>query len=171
MSKKTISFIRQHREDLAGKNNNVDQPYVRRVITVSDDGEVFIDGAGIDQSQLRARISVGVHQGWENSLLRPGNSVLVINEDGDPKRPIIIGSIVEKLDFEPSLKKSSVKEHKAIHFKGKQITFESSGQVIIKCGNSTITMKNDGEIVLRGKKIVSRAAQSNKIKGAAVKIN
>ena len=171
MGERTISYIRQHREDLAGESNKVDRPYVRRVITVSDDGEVFIDGAGIEPPQLRARISVGVHQRWENSLLRPGNSVLVINEDGDPKRPIIIGSVVEKLDFEPILKKSLIKEHTEIHFKGKQITFESSGEVIIKCGNSTITMRNDGEIVLRGKKIVSRAAQSNKLKGAAVKIN
>jgi len=39
------------------------------------------------------------------------------------------------------------------------------------CGKSSLSMEEDGRIVLRGVELTSRASGVNKIRGAAVKIN
>ena len=41
----------------------------------------------------------------------------------------------------------------------------------VRCGESSLTMKRDGKIVVKGRTIVSRASRVNKIKGGSVAIN
>lgn len=52
-----------------------------------------------------------------------------------------------------------------------QIHLEAGDEIQIKCGDGTIMIDKRGKIVIRGNNIVSRARQSNKLKGASVAIN
>jgi hypothetical protein len=49
--------------------------------------------------------------------------------------------------------------------------FEATEEISITCGKSSITLRKDGRVVIKGTDLVSRAARTNKIRGAAVKIN
>ena len=54
---------------------------------------------------------------------------------------------------------------------GERIVFDAKKEIELRCGKSSLIMKNDGKIVIKGTQLVSRASGVNKIKGAAVKIN
>ncbi len=54
---------------------------------------------------------------------------------------------------------------------GDTVTFEAEYEIVLRCGKSEITLTRDGKIVIKGKDVVTRAAQSNRIKGSTVKIN
>jgi hypothetical protein len=57
------------------------------------------------------------------------------------------------------------------HVDVKSIELSASESVAIRAGKSTVTVKADGEVRVRGKNISSRASNLNRIRGGAVKIN
>ena len=54
---------------------------------------------------------------------------------------------------------------------GKKITLSAKDEIILKCGKSSILLRRDGKIVIKGADLISRSSSSNKIKGASVNIN
>jgi hypothetical protein len=52
-----------------------------------------------------------------------------------------------------------------------RLTLKATDSIELTCGESVLSMKEDGKIVLRGKDITTRASGSNKIKGSSVHIN
>jgi hypothetical protein len=52
-----------------------------------------------------------------------------------------------------------------------EIVVEATQGLILKCGESSITMRPDGKILIKGKDLVSHAQRTNRIKGGSVAIN
>lgn len=52
-----------------------------------------------------------------------------------------------------------------------EIVLEARKSLTLKCGEGSITIREDGKILIKGKDLVSRAKRLNRIKGAAVSIN
>jgi hypothetical protein len=48
---------------------------------------------------------------------------------------------------------------------------EGRDEVVLRCGQGSITLRADGKIVIKGTQLVSRASDTNKIRGASVQIN
>ena len=53
----------------------------------------------------------------------------------------------------------------------RRLDLEASDEIRLTCGKSSLVMRRDGTVIVRGVKIVSRASQSNKIRGGTVSIN
>ena len=51
------------------------------------------------------------------------------------------------------------------------LDLEASDEIRLTCGKSSLVLRRDGTVIVRGVKIVSRASQSNKIRGGTVSIN
>jgi hypothetical protein len=58
-----------------------------------------------------------------------------------------------------------------LRFEGKSIALAASESVNIRTGKSTITVTAAGEIQVRGRNILSRASNLNRIRGGGVRIN
>jgi len=54
---------------------------------------------------------------------------------------------------------------------GKRIVVEGQEEVVLKCGEASITLKRDGKLILRGAYVETHAKGVNRIKGGSVKIN
>lgn len=54
---------------------------------------------------------------------------------------------------------------------GKRLVISAEEELVLKCGDSTITLTKEGKITVRGKHLLSRAEAVNRIKGGAVQIN
>ena len=54
---------------------------------------------------------------------------------------------------------------------GRRVVLEAHDEIVLRCGESSISLRKDGKVVIRGRELVSRAAEINKIKGGAVHIN
>jgi hypothetical protein len=105
-----------------------------------------------------------------------GRTVLVfINESG---RPVILGVVAERLWDAPAT--AGITEAQAtlppgeavaVHADKRRLCFEASDEIRLTCGKSSLVLRSDGTLIVRGVNIVSRALQSQKIRGATVSVN
>jgi hypothetical protein len=100
-----------------------------------------------------------------------GRSVLVVFENGDAQRPIIIGVLQESPVVAAHGAQSNARVLHDIQIDGKRITLVAEQEVSLRCGDASITLRADGRVVIKGMEIVSRARGVNKLKGASVLIN
>ena len=86
------------------------------------------------------------------------NRELVLQfELGNAQKPVIMGFL------------SKTDQEKKVEFH-KQVFIEASEEVVLRCGDASITLRNN-RVIIRGKDIVSRARRANKIRGGSVQLN
>ena len=54
---------------------------------------------------------------------------------------------------------------------GKRIVLEGREEVVIKCGEASITLTKAGKILIRGNYVLNRASGVNRILGGSVQVN
>lgn len=54
---------------------------------------------------------------------------------------------------------------------GRRVVLEGRDEVVLRCGEASITLRRDGKLVIRGSHVLSRATARHRIKGASVAIN
>lgn len=98
-----------------------------------------------------------------------GATVVLVFEQGDPRRPIVMGVLQEQSttlrDARPSVPLVSVDADVDRYV----VTAER--EIVLRCGDASITLTRAGKVIIKGAYIVSRSSGYNKIKGAAVDIN
>jgi hypothetical protein len=52
-----------------------------------------------------------------------------------------------------------------------ELVIEAKRNLTLKCGDGSITIREDGKILIKGTELVSHAKQANRIKGGSVAIN
>jgi hypothetical protein len=128
-----------------------------------DDQPLICEVRGLRREIIRARSTV--------SLLTAhiGSSVVVLFEEGDLRRPIIMGVLCDRpllagKDRESQLGVTAQVDDTRLVLSGER-------EVVLRCGAASITLTRAGKILIKGSYIVSRSSGYNKIKGAAVDIN
>ncbi len=86
-----------------------------------------------------------------------GRDVALMFENNDARKPIIIGLMHE----------AGIRVEKD----GAVLDFSSDKEILIRCGESSIHMKSDGQIIIKGREILTRATCNHRIQGGAVHIN
>lgn len=93
-----------------------------------------------------------------------GAPVTLLFEDGDPRRPVIIGKVWQA--------PGQVSAHGlALTVNDERLEVIGEREIVIRCGKASITLTRAGKIVLRGTYILQASSGANKIKGATVHIN
>lgn len=99
-----------------------------------------------------------------------GQQAVVMFENGDLRRPIIMGMVltqpVQPVQTEPvSASKTTVQVD------GESRVIEAEREIVLRCGEASITLTRAGKVIIQGNYILSRSRGYNKIKGAAIDIN
>jgi len=98
-----------------------------------------------------------------------GSNLVVLFDEGDVRRPIVIGVLEEPRAGLPGaavpapLLTAQVDDQK--------IVLKAEREIVLECGDASITLTRAGKVVIKGTYVVSRSSGSNKIRGAAVEIN
>lgn len=107
-----------------------------------------------------------------------GRQVVLAFEQGDPRRPIVLGVLqldpVQADSNEPYKTTAGMLPNstdRRVQVDGRTVQIEAERELVLQCGKSSIVLRASGEVVVKGMKIVSRARQTNKIKGGNVLIN
>ncbi|WP_341675039.1 DUF6484 domain-containing protein [Niveibacterium sp. SC-1] len=137
------------------------QPRAGWIAEVTRDGEVRVDYPGNRHGVLAARSIVDIPSASAAPAGSP-TEVLLCFEAGDPQRPIIMGILRAARIAEPASQTA---------YTGEQLSFTAGQEMSLRCGDSSITLTADGRIVIKGRQLVSRASETNKIRGASVAIN
>lgn len=137
------------------------------LVEITEEGQVFVNYPGNLTNRMEARLIIS---DATLQCARESNvPVLLVFENGDPALPIIVGIIRDKLPAETAIPFDLKK--KDILLDGKKLVFDAKEEIELRCGKSSVILKKNGKIVLKGVDVVSRASRTNKIKGASVKIN
>jgi hypothetical protein len=93
-----------------------------------------------------------------------GSDVAVVFERGDLRQPIIIGSLWQP---ESSLPQEPV----VAELDGQRIALTAKQEIVLRCGNASITLTQAGKVLIRGAYLSSHSSGVNRIKGGSVQIN
>lgn len=115
--------------------------------------------------------------------LNPGDLVLVWLGTTDAGDGVVLGRIgtslsriVEQGTVNPQSSDKTLREQLPSKFDADnkipdELIIEARQCLTLKCGEGSITLREDGKMLIKGKDLVSRATRMNRVKGGAVAIN
>jgi hypothetical protein len=128
------------------------------IAAIDEQGRVFVTTLRGLQQPRAARLCSTLQRDELLYAAATRQTVLLLYENDVP---IIVGLIRDHL---PAPASSPQAPHD-------RLLLEAQEEVVLRCGPGSITLRKDGKVVIKGVDLVSRARQTNRIRGAAVKIN
>jgi hypothetical protein len=89
--------------------------------------------------------------------------VLVWTPVDDDERGILLGRVGPSVGLLPE----AIPEEEM----PEELVIEASKSVTLRVGDGSITIREDGKVLIKGKDLVSHAQRMNRIRGGAVSIN
>jgi hypothetical protein len=152
-----------------------------RLLTGSTLSSLLVNVPVRGPEPLRARTTLPLDSAALERAVLTAQPVTIAFEDGDPARPIVTGFIQPApplnalhtllLSQKSSQTASAHQPRTEARVDGKRVVIEGRDEVVLKCGDSSITLRKDGKVVLRGAYVETHSRGVNRIKGASVKIN
>jgi len=127
-----------------------------------DDRPLIRSDSLLAGERLAARATVAIRRA------QLGRSVVVLCENGDPRLPIIVGVLGDSHEQVPEAPPG---KHAVIRADDERFIVDAEREIVLRCGESSITLTRAGKVIIKGKYVLSRSSGYNKIKGAAVDIN
>jgi hypothetical protein len=148
-----------------------------------------VEYPGNRSGPLRARATVPLGPGTVERAVVTRQGVTLVFENGDPRLPIVTGLLqanepatpFQELLVGPRTATASgsaaarapaeERSPSEARLDGERVVLEGKREIVLKCGDASITLRRDGKMVLRGAYIETYARGVNRIKGGSVKIN
>ena len=117
-----------------------------------------------------------------------GSEVALLFENGDIRRPIVVGVMQASMAIPPAELPESTQETESpasvalldepmqpgeseLIIDGRRIDLQAREEIVLRCGKSSITMTSAGKVIIRGAYVSSKSSGANRIKGGSVQIN
>lgn len=158
---------------------------VGAIVEITEQGVVTVDFAENTGLPIMVR-SILSHVNVDD-LKGQSVKVLLVFENSDIRKPIIAGIInnivfTPKVDLVDEVRTNKNEKHDVTGVSsksesvdavidGKKIVFNANEEILLRCGKSSILLRKDGKIVIKGSNLISRSSSTNKIKGSSVSIN
>jgi hypothetical protein len=144
----------------------------------SKPGNLVVDFEGNAAGPLAARTLAALDDTNLHQALASRPQVVLLFENGDLRLPIVVGllapdpgaALFGSLLRAPIAVPAPTKPTEA-RVDGKRVVLEGTEEVVLRCGDASITLRRDGKLVLRGAYIETTAKGLNRIRGGSVKIN
>lgn len=148
-------------------------PCVGHIVQINAEGQALVDFDANSRGPLLARSIIEVAPEYQQHIgLRL--PVLLVFEDEDMRRPIIMGIIRDTVVPTDPIQSATIETNgiqKYLRADGETLIIDAEEVIELRCGKSSITMRKDGKIFVKGVQITNRASGANKIKGSTVQIN
>jgi len=108
------------------------------------------------------------------SVADVGRQVLVLFEEQDFDKPIIVGALTAAGDSIPTRtadQPAADSNPITVDVDGQRVVLSAKEEVVLKCGKASITLTRAGKILIRGAYVSSHSTSVNRIKGGSVEIN
>ena len=125
-------------------------------------GAPLVDWPGNEGPPRPARWLDGA---WSGPVPEDGRTVCVVLlvDASGTQAPVLAGILRDALPGAASPERVIVD--------GKRLELEAKEEIVLRCGEGSIRLTKDGTVAIRGRRLVSRSAEANVIRGATVKIN
>ena len=144
---------------------------IGRLVGTTAAGEPLVDYPGNRGGPLLARALESADAGRPLAE-RTAAEVLLMFEGGNPLRPVVVG-VLQAPGAEPPLAAGVLgrDNRDTVTVDGRVLELNGRERIVLTCGKSSITLFADGQVIVKGTRLLSRASESNKIKGATVALN
>ena len=150
---------------------------VGRLAAGSAPGALLVDFDGNAEGPVAARTVLELDDAKIGRALASRQGAVLLFENGDPRLPIVLGlipadagaALLGTLLASPRSAAQAAPAEARID--GKRVVLEGKDEVVLKCGEASITLTRDGKLFVRGAYVETRATGVNRIKGGSVKIN
>ena len=146
---------------------------VGKIMSAKPAGRVLVDFPGNNRGPVEARTTTSVRARMASKADLVGSEVLLVFEGDDPGLPVIIDTLYSLVDEISAATPSTVEmeEPDEVLVDGERITFDAKKEIVLRCGEASITLTRAGKVLIRGTYVVSRSSGANKMKGASIALN
>jgi len=137
-----------------------DTPHIGRLVGLGQDTEVEVRVEGSGRAHL-ARSMVPV---TSDDL---GREVLLTG--GLEERPVVVGFVLSAEELARG--RNALPGQVEARLDGERVVLSADREIELRCGKSSLILRADGKVVLRGENVVSSASGPNRIRGGSVQIN
>jgi len=154
---------------------------VGRVVALERVGRVSVEYDGVSEP-VPARYVAAVRLEQLREAAKHKQGVLLVFEGADILKPIVVGLLVDDDDrtqqelpevhsLEASEPSAPAAAEATARVDGKRVHVTASDEIVLVCGEASITLRRNGRVVIRGAYVETRARGTNRIKGGNVRIN
>ena len=130
-----------------------------------DDRGPLVDFEGNPRGPVYAR-QVGPSIRREKPLALDGlQHEVVLLVDPRPNRPIVLLGLLQPIGVTTRLANIEA------HVDGQRVEIDGRDEIVLRCGEASITLRRNGRVVISGVHVETRAKGVNRIKGGSVAIN
>jgi hypothetical protein len=140
------------------------------IVRLNDEGvpQVQVDPT---QPAVNARLAVAATREKIAVAIAECQQAVVLFENGDRGRPIILG-FIEALQPSPAVSDPpSAAPVVEADVDGKRVRVTAQDEIVLQCGSASVTLRRNGRVIIRGTYVESRSDGTNRIKGGQVQIN
>ena len=129
-----------------------------------DDKGPLVDFDGNPRGSVRARATTTGARFQSKAPTAAGQEIVLL-VDARPGRPPIL------LGFLQPLAKTTDESALEARVDGRRVELEKRDEIVLRCGEASITLRRNGRIVIHGIQVETKARGVNRIKGGSVSIN
>ena len=96
-----------------------------------------------------------------------GQSVLLVFEQADATRPIVIGVLREQAGWPLDEAPAQVQ----VDADGARMIVSAKDELVLRCGKASITLTKVGKVLIEGSYLLSKSSGVNRVKGGSVQLN
>ncbi|PTL77835.1 DUF6484 domain-containing protein [Vitiosangium sp. GDMCC 1.1324] len=142
------------------------------------EGHFLVDYDGNRAGPLTARRTITLKPEELRDAIATRRRAVLLFENGDPRLPLVVG--MEQVQsptpltdavLEASLPTPAPQQPMEAHVDGKQVVIEGKDEIVLQCGQASITLRRNGKVIIKGTYIETHSEGVNRIKGGSVHFN
>ena len=137
-----------------------------RIVSVGAEGVAHVEFPG-SGGAVPARLAVAASRDDLRRAMASNQSVVLVFENGDAALPIVTG-LIQPLQPETGSDQPQTVE---ADVDGKRVRIVAQDEIVLQCGNASITLRRNGRVVIRGTYVETSSEGTNRVKGGQVRIN
>ncbi|MEJ2046354.1 MAG: hypothetical protein P8X74_20675 [Reinekea sp.] len=145
---------------------------IAQIVASEEPGTILVQWENYPPTPARYQDGLDIRKliGPENE----GREVMITFLTNDITQPVItciLGNVVNDIVQRALTSDPAEESVKSIFRDGETVITATPEQLTLACGKSSLILKANGKVIIKGENIFSRAAESNRIKGGSVDIN
>jgi hypothetical protein len=136
---------------------------VGRVVGVDAEG-LFLVECVAGGAPISARTTLQLTPRAQRDAAASRQEALIVFESEAADRPIVVGLLAQPVP-------NGFDRVADATVDGRRVVLEGQDEIVLRCGEASITLRRNGRVVIRGAYVETRSQGVNRIKGGSVQIN
>lgn len=146
------------------------------LVGTNKQGQLLVDFPGNRAGPRIARRTISLGPDALREAIATRQPVVLLFENGEPGLPLVVGleqtsSPTPLIDEVLEAAARQAEQPVEAHVDGQRVVIEGEDEIVLQCGQASITLRRNGRVLIRGTLIESHASGTHRIKGGSVQVN